>query len=90
MSKIFILFIKFYQSAISPMLRPACRFTPSCSQYGIEAISRHGAIKGGWLMLKRIASCHPWGRHGHDPVPWKEMVICYALYVIRKKIRQIL
>jgi putative membrane protein insertion efficiency factor len=69
MSKIFIHLIKFYQLSISPLLPMACRFTPSCSQYGIEAISKYGAIKGGWLTLKRIASCHPWGRHGHDPVP---------------------
>ncbi|HLG34658.1 MAG TPA: membrane protein insertion efficiency factor YidD [Bacteroidia bacterium] len=69
MTKLFILLIKFYQLSISPLLRPSCRFTPTCSEYGIEAFTRYGVIKGGWLTLKRILSCHPWGRHGHDPVP---------------------
>lgn len=61
--------IRFYQRAISPHLMPSCRYSPSCSEYGIEAIRKHGAIKGGWLGLKRIGRCHPWGGHGHDPVP---------------------
>ncbi len=51
------------------MLGANCRFTPTCSQYGIEAIKKHGPFKGGWLALKRIGRCHPWGAHGHDPVP---------------------
>ena len=66
---LFILLIKIYQNLISPILPNACRYTPTCSQYGIEAIKKHGAFKGGWLTLKRIASCNPWGGHGHDPVP---------------------
>jgi len=66
---IFLLFIKIYQYLISPLLGSSCRFTPTCSQYGIEAIKKHGAFKGGWLTLKRIGRCHPWGSHGHDPVP---------------------
>lgn len=61
--------IRLYQYAISPHTPPSCRFTPTCSQYAIEAISRHGALKGGWLALKRIARCHPWGGSGYDPVP---------------------
>ncbi|MGL4596531.1 MAG: membrane protein insertion efficiency factor YidD [Bacteroidia bacterium] len=61
--------IRFYQGAISPYLAPACRYTPTCSQYGIEAIRKHGPLKGGWLTLRRIGRCHPWGGHGHDPVP---------------------
>jgi len=69
MSKIFVAMIRFYQHAISPLLGPACRYTPSCSQYGIEAIQKYGPFKGGWLALKRILRCHPWGSHGHDPVP---------------------
>ncbi len=69
LSKLFIAIIRFYQGALSPLLRPSCRFTPTCSQYGIEAIKKHGALRGGWLTLKRIARCHPWGGHGHDPVP---------------------
>lgn len=69
MSRLFIAIIRFYQGALAPLLRPSCRFTPTCSQYGIEAIKKHGAFRGGWLTLKRIARCHPWGGHGHDPVP---------------------
>ncbi|AOM75879.1 membrane protein insertion efficiency factor YidD [Pedobacter steynii] len=65
----FLLLIKAYQLLLSPLLGANCRFTPTCSQYGIEAIKKHGPFKGGWLTLKRIGSCHPWGRHGHDPVP---------------------
>ncbi|OAQ40580.1 membrane protein insertion efficiency factor YidD [Pedobacter psychrophilus] len=66
---IFLLIIKIYQFLISPLLGSSCRFTPTCSQYGVEAIKKHGAFKGGWLTLKRIGRCHPWGKHGHDPVP---------------------
>lgn len=67
--KFFILLIKIYQYAISPYLMPSCRYTPSCSAYGIEAIKKHGPFKGGWLTLKRIISCNPWGGSGYDPVP---------------------
>ncbi|HRN95454.1 MAG: membrane protein insertion efficiency factor YidD [Chitinophagales bacterium] len=66
---IFILPIKLYQKLISPILPPSCRYTPTCSQYSIEAIQKYGIFKGGWLAIKRISSCHPWGGHGHDPVP---------------------
>lgn len=66
---LFILLIKFYQNLLSPLLGAQCRYTPTCSQYGIEAIKKYGAFKGGWLTLKRIARCNPWGGHGHDPVP---------------------
>lgn len=65
----FILLIRFYQTCISPLTPPACRFTPTCSQYGLEALRKHGLIKGGWLTLKRILRCHPWGGSGYDPVP---------------------
>lgn len=61
--------IRFYQLAISPHFASACRFTPTCSHYGVEAIRKHGALKGGWLAIRRIGRCHPWGGHGHDPVP---------------------
>jgi putative membrane protein insertion efficiency factor len=61
--------IKFYQGAISPYLPPSCRYTPTCSEYGIEALKKHGPLKGGWLTMKRILSCNPWGGSGHDPVP---------------------
>ena len=68
-NKILIVLIRFYQLSISPILGQNCRYTPTCSQYNIEAIQKHGALKGGWLSLKRICSCHPWGGHGYDPVP---------------------
>lgn len=61
--------IRLYQLCISPFMAPHCRFTPTCSQYAREAISRHGACAGGWLALKRLARCHPWGGMGDDPVP---------------------
>ncbi|MGN6640971.1 MAG: membrane protein insertion efficiency factor YidD [Mucilaginibacter sp.] len=66
---IFLILIRIYQYFISPITGPACRYTPSCSQYGAEAIKKHGAFKGGWLTIKRICRCHPWGGHGYDPVP---------------------
>jgi len=65
----FIGLIKIYQLIISPWLGPSCRYTPTCSQYGVEAIQKYGPIKGLWLTIKRVARCNPWGRHGHDPVP---------------------
>ncbi len=65
----FIFFIKLYQWILSPLLGPKCRFTPTCSQYGIEAFKKYGPIKGLWLTARRVAKCHPWGGHGHDPVP---------------------
>lgn len=68
-SKIFIGLIRFYQLSISPILGQNCRYSPTCSQYSVEAIKKHGAGKGGWLALKRIFSCHPWGGSGYDPVP---------------------
>ncbi|MCT4615913.1 MAG: membrane protein insertion efficiency factor YidD [Marinifilaceae bacterium] len=64
-----ILPIKFYQYFISPYTPSACRYTPSCSAYFIQALRKHGIFKGGYLGIKRILSCHPWGGHGHDPVP---------------------
>jgi putative membrane protein insertion efficiency factor len=61
--------IKVYQLLISPLLPMACRYTPSCSEYGIQALQKHGPWKGGYLAIRRILSCNPWGGHGHDPVP---------------------
>ncbi|MBL7719999.1 MAG: membrane protein insertion efficiency factor YidD [Flavipsychrobacter sp.] len=73
MRKVFsILFrglIKFYQAFLSPLFGAKCRYYPTCSVYGMEAIKKHGPFKGGWLATKRICSCHPWGGHGYDPVP---------------------
>lgn len=65
----FIGLIKVYQLVISPLLGPSCRYTPTCSQYGLEAFKKYGPVKGLWLTVKRIARCNPWGGHGHDPVP---------------------
>ena len=65
----FIFLIRLYQLVISPLLGPKCRFTPTCSQYGIEALKKYGLIKGGWLTLRRVVRCHPWGGHGYDPLP---------------------
>ncbi|MDA0735012.1 MAG: membrane protein insertion efficiency factor YidD [Chloroflexi bacterium] len=58
-----------YQRVVSPYLPSACRYSPSCSHYSHEAIQRHGVLKGGWLGLKRLSRCHPWGSRGYDPVP---------------------
>ncbi len=69
LSSFFILLIRIYQGAISPYLMPACRFAPSCSAYGVEAIQKYGPFRGGWIAIKRIARCHPWGGSGYDPVP---------------------
>ena len=60
--------VRGYQFAISPLLPPSCRFTPSCSQYALEAIIRHGAMKGGWLAARRLVRCHPFHPGGFDPV----------------------
>ena len=62
-------FVKFYQYCISPLTPASCRYSPTCSQYAVEALQKHGVLKGGWLALKRILRCHPWGGHGYDPVP---------------------
>ena len=67
----FVLLIRFYQVCISPLLPPTCRFTPTCSQYALEAFRRHGLFKGLYLTVKRLLRCHPWGGSGYDPVPEK-------------------
>lgn len=64
-----VLPIKFYQGAISPMFPACCRYTPTCSQYAIQALRKHGPLRGSWLAIKRICRCHPWGGSGYDPVP---------------------
>ncbi len=61
--------ILFYQRYISPLTPPSCRFTPTCSAYALEAIRKHGPLKGLWLAVRRILRCHPFGGHGYDPVP---------------------
>lgn len=65
----FIFLIRLYQWALSPWLGKQCRYTPTCSRYGIEALKKYGLFKGGYLTVRRILSCHPWGGHGYDPVP---------------------
>ena len=65
----FISLIKLYQNLISPLLAPSCRFTPTCSNYALESITKHGPLKGIILTVKRISKCHPWGKSGFDPVP---------------------
>ena len=72
LKKAFISLIRFYQVVISPIKPPTCRFYPTCSQYGLEAVQRFGALKGGWLAIKRISRCHPFHPGGFDPVPEKE------------------
>ena len=61
--------IRFYRKFISPFTPPSCRFTPTCSEYAIEAITKHGPFKGTWLAVRRVLRCHPWGGSGYDPVP---------------------
>ena len=69
LSFLMIFLIKIYKLAISPWLPGACRYHPTCSVYAVQAIQKHGPLKGGFLAAKRILSCHPWGGQGHDPVP---------------------
>ncbi len=68
----FIMLIRFYQIFISPLLGPSCRYSPTCSAYTLEALRVHGLFYGGWLSIKRIISCNPWGGSGYDPVPPKK------------------
>ncbi|MFO7536437.1 MAG: membrane protein insertion efficiency factor YidD [Chloroflexota bacterium] len=69
MKTVALAIIRFYQKAISPLLPPSCRFTPTCSHYSYEAIHKYGFIKGGWLAVRRIGRCHPFNPGGYDPVP---------------------
>ena len=68
----FIFLVKVYQTLISPLTPSTCRFQPTCSHYTIEALQKHGLFYGGRLAIKRIFSCHPWGKSGYDPVPDKD------------------
>ncbi len=71
LTRFLIILVKLYQYLVSPLLSNSCRYTPSCSQYSVEALKTHGVIKGLLLSIFRIASCNPWGGHGYDPVPPK-------------------
>ncbi|MDO4819036.1 MAG: membrane protein insertion efficiency factor YidD [Prevotella sp.] len=68
-SQVFCFPIRLYQRCISPLLPPSCRYTPTCSQYALEAIMKYGPLKGMWLAMRRLLRCHPWGGSGYDPVP---------------------
>jgi len=67
MCRLLVFFVILYRATLGPFLGGHCRFTPTCSQYAIDALTRHGALRGSWMALKRICRCHPWGGHGHDP-----------------------
>ena len=69
MTRLLVLFVRAYQVLLSPLFRGCCRFEPSCSTYGIEALQRHGALHGSWLTLRRLLRCRPFGPSGYDPVP---------------------
>jgi uncharacterized protein len=69
MLRIAITLIRCYQYLISPLFPRACRFTPSCSNYSLEVLNKHGVIKGGWLSVKRLLRCNPWNPGGYDPAP---------------------
>ncbi|HUW27128.1 MAG TPA: membrane protein insertion efficiency factor YidD [Sulfuriferula sp.] len=69
MSRLLIYLVKVYQYAISPMMGTHCRFTPTCSQYAVEAITKYGAARGFWLSMRRLSRCHPRNPGGYDPVP---------------------
>ncbi|WP_252503893.1 membrane protein insertion efficiency factor YidD [Sporosarcina sp. Marseille-Q4943] len=71
MKTILVGIITIYQKIISPLTPPSCRFYPTCSHYGVEAIQKHGALKGAWLTIRRILKCHPFHEGGFDPVPDK-------------------
>ncbi|MDP2827351.1 MAG: membrane protein insertion efficiency factor YidD [Sulfuricellaceae bacterium] len=69
MTRIFIFLVKLYQYLLSPMIGPSCRFTPTCSEYTLQALKKYGSFKGLWLGAKRIGRCHPWHDGGYDPLP---------------------
>jgi hypothetical protein len=67
-ARLILALVRLYRATLSPWLGGQCRFEPTCSQYMIDAVTRYGAIRGGWMGLRRIGRCNPWGGHGHDPV----------------------
>jgi len=73
MRRVLVLMLRFYKRFISPFLPPACRFTPTCSEYAMEAIAIHGPLGGSWLAARRLSRCHPFHPGGHDPVPPKQL-----------------
>jgi len=75
LSRVLVLLIRAYQAGVSSWTPASCRFHPTCSSYAIEAIRVHGSMRGGWLALRRIVRCHPWGGMGYDPVPPAEAAV---------------
>lgn len=69
MTRILLFLVKAYQYLISPMFAPSCRYTPTCSEYAVQALKKYGALKGFWLSMKRVGRCHPWHDGGYDPLP---------------------
>lgn len=69
LTALLLLPIFFYQRCISPLTPPSCRFTPTCSEYAVQALRKHGPLKGLYLVVRRLLRCHPWGGSGYDPVP---------------------
>jgi hypothetical protein len=69
MTRILLFLVKAYQYLISPMLGPSCRYTPTCSEYAVQALKKYGALKGVWMSVKRVGRCHPWHDGGYDPLP---------------------
>ncbi len=69
MKRVLLALVRFYRRAISPFRSPCCRYTPTCSQYALEAIEKYGALKGGWMAFRRILRCNPFHKGGYDPVP---------------------
>lgn len=75
LGRVLIGLVRFYQVAISPWQPAACRYTPTCSSYAIDALRAHGALRGSWLAARRLARCHPWGGFGYDPVPPRKTAV---------------
>jgi len=69
MKSLLIALVRAYQYLLSPLLGPRCRYQPTCSEYAVQALREHGALRGGWLTVRRLSRCHPWGSSGYDPVP---------------------
>jgi putative membrane protein insertion efficiency factor len=84
-AKVFVLHVlRAYKWAVSPMLPPSCRFVPTCSEYAMEAVERHGALRGSWMALGRLLRCHPLGRGGYDPVAGPEKTLRQAAIALQK------